>query len=139
MFQFKTMDDETFVIDPIARRWGRASSILAAPSVVAASNKEENLAQYVFSEEGDLAIMGPFTYSLDGRTGKTQGPGAGLSSVRILLAIWGETLVVTLQANVPIKPDSFTGVQVKSIKYFIDQPEPKEQPKMELASEEQKA
>ena len=121
VYQFKTMDDETFVLDIVNMRWGRASSILSAPSVVAATDKENNLARYVFSEEGDLAAMGGGHYGLVGRTPKTTGPGAGLSAIGILAIPYEDTLVLTIKANVPLKPDSFTSGPIKNVKYHIAQ------------------
>lgn len=114
IYQFETESDgERFVLDTSNLKWGRASSVLAAPSVAAVENK---LASFVFSEEGTLVPMGHSVegnttsgavYNMDGRTPKTTGPGAGLSSVGIL-SIWFEDKNITyLTANVPVKEDSF--------------------------------
>jgi hypothetical protein len=116
VYQFKTVDDELFVLNTETMRWGRASSLLAAPSITAAEHK---LAQFVYSEEGDLIPMGGGVYNLDGRTPQTQGPGAGLSSVGLMAIPFGDTLVYWLQANVPLKKDSFTSNPIKTTKYQI--------------------
>src|SRR5271154_678168 len=75
IYQFKTMDDELFAINTVELRWGRASSIVAAPTLAAA---EQALSSFVFVEEGTLVPMGAGIYSMDGRTKDTVGPGAGL-------------------------------------------------------------
>lgn len=131
IYHFETMDNETFVIDTATMKWGRASSILSAPSVLAAEN---NLAKFEFSEEGELIAMGAGTYNLDGRTPKTTGPGAGLCTVGILCVPFEDTLVVYLRANVKIKDDTFKSNPIKTVKYLImqEKPEP-EAPVVEVA------
>jgi hypothetical protein len=116
IYQFKALDNELFVIDTASMRWGRASSILATPSVAAA---EQNLSRFVYSEEGELIPQGAGVYTLLGRTPKTEGPGAGLSVVALMAVPFEETLVLYLKANVPIKPDSFQSNPIKHVKYQI--------------------
>lgn len=104
--QFKTLDDELWVIDSDNLKWGRASSILSSPSVTAAA--ESKLAQYVFSEEGPLVPMGGGTFTLGGRK-----PSDGLTTVGVLFTVFEGTVVAYLQANVPVKQESFKMDPVK--------------------------
>lgn len=124
-YTFKTLDDTLFVIDTKAATWGIASTILAAPSVIAAA--ESKLANYVFSEQGTLVPMGGGRYSLDGRTPKTQGKGAGLSTVGILSVPFDTDLFLYLLPNAPVKEDSFQSgfpeEMQKYVKHEVRQPE----------------
>lgn len=111
IFQFKTLDDELFIFDTEEMVWGRASSILSAPSVSAVENR---LAKFEFIEKGSLIAMGAGAYSFDGRTPKTglddpknPGPGAGLSNVGILCVPFHDKFIVYLKANIEVKQDSF--------------------------------
>jgi hypothetical protein len=133
IYHFETTDNETFVIDTATMKWGRASSILSAPSIQAAEN---NLAKYEFSESGDLISMGAGTYNMDGRTPRTEGPGAGLCTIGILCVPFEDTLVVYLRANVKIKDDTFKSNPIKNVKYLImqEKPEP-EAPAVAIAQE----
>ena len=125
-YQFKASDDELFVIDIENMRWGRASSILSAPSVSAATDGA--IARFIYSEEGDLVPMGAGSFSLNGRTEKTTGPGAGLSVVGIMNFLFQGYFVVWLFPNVNVKSDSLTSdapeEMQKFIKYEIKQPNP---------------
>jgi len=132
VYHFQTLDESTFVINTESMRWGRASSILSAPSIQAA---EQNLAKFEFSEEGQLIPQGAGTYSLDGRTEKTTGPGAGLFAVTILSIPFIDTLVIELKANVPLKDGTFKSNPIKDVKYFIAQDRPKEEPAAAVAQE----
>lgn len=116
IYHFETLDNTTWVIDTETMRWGRASSILSAPSITAAEN---NLAKFELAEEGDLIPMGAGTYNMDGRTEKTQGPGAGLSTIGIMAVPFGDTLILYLRANVKIKDDSFKSNPIKTVKYML--------------------
>ena len=126
IYQFKTQDDELFVLDIVNQKWGRASSILSAPSVSAATDGA--IARFVYSEEGALVPMGAGVFNMDGRTEKTEGPGAGLSSVGIMAVPFEDKLILYLRPNVNIKPDSFVSGfpedMQKHIKYQILQPNP---------------
>lgn len=118
--------NENFVINTATLRWGIASSILSAPSIVAA---EHNMAKFEFSKEGALIPMGAGTYNLDGRT-----PKDGLSTVGILCVPFEDTLVVYLRANVKIKDDTFKSNPIKEVKYMIMQEKPEEAaPAVEVA------
>lgn len=117
-------DGATFVIDTETMRWGRASSILSAPSITAA---EKNLAKFELAEEGDLIPMGAGTYNLDGRTPKSKGPGEGLSTVGIMAVPFGDTLILYLRANVKIKDDTFKSNPITTVKYMILQDKEGEQ------------
>lgn len=122
IYSFKTLDDELWVINTSSLKWGRASSILSAPSVTAVENE---ITQYEFLEGGDLVPMGAGIYNFDGRTPETKGPGAGLSSVGIIAIPFEDTLVVYLRPNVPIKADSFKSNPIKIVKYEVLQdPQP---------------
>jgi hypothetical protein len=116
IYHFKSQDDELFVLDTAHMRWGRASSILSTPSVAAA---EQHLARYVYSEEGALVPMGAGVYNLDGRTPKTEGPGAGLSTVGIMAVPFETTLFIYLRPNVNIKSDSFKSGFPEEAQKFI--------------------
>ena len=137
VYQFRTLDNELFVINTVELKWGRASSILAAPSVLAA---EQKLANFEYKEEGILVPMGAGRYSLDGRTPLTgvyenpalRGPGAGLSTVQLMTVPFENYIVQYIMANVPVKEDSFSmnlpEEAQKFIKYEIRNPEEKPQP-----------
>lgn len=125
VYQFKTTDDSLFVINTVTMRWGRASTILSAPSVTAAEHK---LMQFVYSEEGELVPMGNGIYNMEGRTPETKGPGEGLSSIGIMAIPFEDTLVMYLTANAPVKPDSFESNPIKHFKYVIMQEPPVDKP-----------
>jgi hypothetical protein len=109
-------------------RWGIASSILSAPSIVAAEN---NMAKFEFSVEGELIPMGGDTFSLDGRTEKD-----GLSKVTIHSIPFIDTLIVSISANVALKDSTFKSNPIKKVEYFIMQDRPKvEAPAVEVATE----
>lgn len=118
IFHFETLDDALWVIDTANLQWGRASSILSAPSIVAA---EKNLAKFEFAESGRLVPMGAGVYNMDGRTPKSAAPGAGLSSVGIMSIPFEDTLVIYLRANVKIKDESFRSNPIRETKYVIMQ------------------
>jgi hypothetical protein len=123
------MDDELFAINTVDMKWGRASSIVAAPTLAAA---EKSLASFVFCEDGVLVPMGAGRYSLDGRTPETTGPGAGLSTVQIMAVPFDTYLVLYLLPNVEVKEDSFLSNFPeefrKHIKHEVRNPEkPKQQ------------
>ena len=126
LYQIKTLDEELFIFDIVNQKWGRASSILSAPSVSAAADGA--VARYVYSEEGTLVPMGAGVFNMDGRTEKTEGPGAGLSSVGIMAVPFEQSLILYLRPNVNVKPDSFVSGfpedMQKHIKYQILQPNP---------------
>ena len=131
IYQFKTMDDELFAINTMDLKWGRASSILASPSVGAAA---PDVASFVFSEEGTLVPMGAGVYSMDGRTPDKEkgGPGAGLSTVQLMAVPFDKYLILYLLPNVEVKEDSFISNFPeefrKHIKHEVRNPEkPKQQ------------
>ena len=134
IYQFRTNDDELFVINTMDLVWGRASNLLAAPSVAAVENR---LAQFNFIEQGQLIPMGAGAYSMDGRTPKTEGPGAGLCSVGIMAVPFDQYLILYLKANVPVKDNSFKSnfpeEAQKFIKHTILKPEEDKTPKVQLA------
>lgn len=135
LYQFRSSDNELFILDIANQKWGRASSILSAPSVGAAADGA--VARYVYSEEGALISMGAGVFDLDGRTPKTEGAAPGLSSVGIMAVPFDQTLVLYLRPNVNVKPDSFVSGfpedMQKHIKYQILQPNPEK-----LAATEEK-
>lgn len=130
IYQFKcASDDSLFAINTMDLKWGRASSILAAPSVGAAAN---NVTSFVFVEEGALVPMGAGRYSLDGRTPDTKGEGAGLSTIQLMAVPFDTYLVLYLLPNVEVKEDSFISNFPeefrKHIKHEVRNPEkPKQQ------------
>jgi len=125
IYQFKTLDDSLFILNTKEATWGIASSILAAPSVIAAA--ESKLANYVFAEQGTLVPMGGGRYSLDGRTPQTKGKGAGLSTIGILSVPFDTDLFLYLLPNAPVKEDSFQSgfpeEMQKYVKHEVRQPE----------------
>ncbi len=116
IYEFQTLDDETFVLNTLNLTWGRASTILAAPSVLAA---EQKLARFEFKEQGTLVPMGGGRYSLDGRTPNTKGAGAGLSTVGIMAVPFDTYLVLYLLPNVKIKEGSFKNGFPEAIQEYI--------------------
>lgn len=120
VYEFETLDDEKFVIDIESGRWGRASSILATPSIKASENA---MARYIYVEEGELIPMGGGVYNLDGRVPlpdkpteeQKKAPGAGLSSVGILIVLYSETCEVYLKPNIQIKDGSFNSAFMREL------------------------
>jgi hypothetical protein len=114
IYSFETEETkENFVINTATMRWGIASSILSAPSIVAA---EHNMAKFEFSKEGELVAMGAGVYNLDGRT-----PKDGLSTVGILCIPFENTLVIYLRANAKIKDGTFKSNPIQKTEYMIMQ------------------
>ena len=134
IYQFRTMDDELFVINTVEMTWGRASNILSSPSVAAV---EAHLAKFEFSESGTLIPMGAGSYNFEGRTPETKGLGAGLSTVGIMAVPFDSYLVLFLKANVPIKDETFKSnfpeEAQKFIKHRIMKPEADNTPQVKLA------
>lgn len=103
IYNFKDASEQMWVIDTESLSWSRASSIIAAPSIVAA---ESNVARFVPTEEGELTALGGGRYVLEGRKqfddeGKPQ-----LAIVIILTLLSADndgTCVTFLQSNVEIK------------------------------------
>jgi hypothetical protein len=131
IYQFKTMDDELFAINTVDLKWGRASSIVAAPTLATA---EKAIASFVFVEEGELVPMGAGRYSLNGRTPETTGPGAGLSTIQLMSVPFDTYIVLYLLPNVECKEDSFVmnfmteELRAKYLKMEVRNPEkPKQQ------------
>lgn len=128
IYQFKTIDDFLFVFNTVEMTWGRASSLVTAPSLGAVEN---HLASFVYVEgdNGILVPQGAGAYNFDGRTPKTEGPGAGLSTVGIMAVPFDQQLILFLRANVKIKDESFKSnfpeEAQKFIKHKIIQPEEK--------------
>jgi hypothetical protein len=132
VYQFRTAsDDQLFVFNTVDMTWGRASSIVSAPSLGAVENR---LANFEFLESGTLVPMGAGAYNFDGRTPETglenpkaPGPGAGLSTVGIMAVPYDTYLILFLRANVKIKDESFKSnfpeEAQKFIKHRIIQPE----------------
>jgi hypothetical protein len=125
IYQFRCeSDNELFVINTVEMTWGRASTLVAAPSITAV---EARLANFQFHEQGTLIAMGAGAYNMDGRTPETKGPGAGLSTVGILTVPYDNYLVLFLRANVKIKGESFKSNfpedMQKHVKHKIIQPE----------------
>jgi hypothetical protein len=149
IYTFETMDGEKFVIDISKARWGRASSILATPSIAAS---EHAIARYVYSEEGELTAMGGGAYNLEGRMPlpkkpteeQLKAPGAGLSSVGLLTVLFEGDLIVYLKANVQVKDGSFSSeylrefpeARQKTVKHIILQEPPKPEENKAIVTEE---
>jgi|SRR5215831_3675916 len=120
IYQFETLDNEKFVLDISKQRWGRASSVLATPSLSASENA---LARYVYKEEGNLIPMGGGVYCLDGRQPLPENatdeqkaaPGAGLSSIGILVVLFEEVCEIYLKPNVRVKDGSFTSAYLQEL------------------------
>ena len=97
-YTFKTEDDQLWMVDVERMHWGKASSIISAPSVKAVESK---LAQFVETEGGDVTPLGGGRYVLEGRQ-----PKDGLCIVTILTVLSeenGGTCVTFAQGNVNIK------------------------------------
>jgi hypothetical protein len=111
IYHFRDLTDQLFVVDTAKMRWGKASSILATPSLSAA---EKQLAHYEMSESGDLIPMGGGVYNFDGRT-----PKDGISSVGILAIPYEDHLLIYLKPNAPIKEDSFQCNPIRTVKFSV--------------------
>jgi len=107
LYQFTTPDGETFVLNTETMRWGKASTILSAPSVAAV---EGGITQFMYSEEGDLVPQGGGTYNLDGRR-------KGVTTAGILAIPWIDTLYLRLHTNAPIVKESFKSNPIKNFHY----------------------
>jgi hypothetical protein len=97
-YEFKTEDGQLWTIDTERGTWARVSTILAAPSVIAA---ESNLSNYVPAEGGRLVSIGNGQYYLEGRQ-----PKDGLCRVAVITVLTDEdegSCVTFLQANVTVK------------------------------------
>ena len=138
IYHFKTLDEEIFVVNTGEMKWGRASTMLAAPSISAVEHK---LANYVFAEEGVLAVEGHGRYLLVGRTEKST-PGNGLCAVGILTIPYIDKFVVGLAPNVPVKEGSFElNMPEESKKYYhcyIEQPKTEGAPQVTPSNEQSK-
>lgn len=136
IYQFRTEDDSLFVFNTVDMTWGRASSLVTAPSIGAVENHLANFA-YVENDKGTLVAMGAGAYNFDGRTPKTEGEGVGLSTVGIMAVPYDQELVLFLRANVKIKDESFKSnfpqEAQKFIRHKIIQPEEKQQPQVSIA------
>jgi hypothetical protein len=112
IYNFKTTEDgQQWVIDTEALTWARASSILATPSVKAATS---NLARFVASEEGKLIPMGGGRYALEGRRplDKDRKPQLALVIILNILTSEGDGSCVTfIQANVDVKDLQHTEIK----------------------------
>ena len=126
IYNFRTEDDQLWVFNTVDMTWGKASNILASPSIGAV---EAKLANYQFTEQGTLVAMGAGAYNFDGRT-----PKDGLSTVGIMAVPYDTYLILFLRANVKIKDESFKSnfpeEAQKFIKHQIIQPEEKNQPQV---------
>lgn len=112
-YQFKTADDQTWVLDVAAMKWGKVSDILGAPSLTAAQNEAFS---YNLLEQGDLIPMGGGIFNFQGRT-----PSDGLCTVGIYAIPYIDTLQLYIRANVPLKEDSFKSGDITTIKHHIIQ------------------
>lgn len=120
IYSFEVETGENFVLNTATLKWGIASSILSAPSIVAAEN---NMAKFEFSKEGDLIPHGAGTYNLDGRT-----PKDGLSTVGLLCIPFEDTLVIYLRANAKVKDGTFKSNPISKVDYHIMQDKQEEKP-----------
>lgn len=95
-----------FVVDFESKKWGRV-------------NKPASDASSEILEAGVLVPMSLGAYRLDGRTPKTEGPGAGLSVLGIIPLPQGKTITMCLRANVPVKeftmPDPITEIKYEVV------------------------
>ena len=113
IYNFKTEDGQQWVADTEALTWGKASSIIASPTIKAA---ETNIARFVATEEGKLIPLGGGRYAFEGRKpfDESNKPQLAVFIVLTILSAESEgTCVTFFQANVPIKD-----VQHQPIKNF---------------------
>lgn len=114
IYNFKTEeDDQQWVVDTELLTWARASSIIAAPTIIAA---EANIARFVPTEEGKLIPLGGGRYNLEGRQPFDENHKPQLSLFMIITVLSTEnegTCMTFFQANVAAK-----GVQHQNIKNF---------------------
>lgn len=121
IYNFRAVEfdnEEQFVIDtdPEVLTWARTSSIISAPSVVAAG---QNLVNFVPIEQGKLNSLGGGRYTLEGRQPFSKDGKPQLSIIVILSVLSGDnegTNYIFLQANVPTSE-----FQHQEIKHFQTQ------------------
>jgi hypothetical protein len=98
VLQFKVVADQSlWVLDSDKMRYARVSK----PMSEIAENPSSDSA---VEEFGTLKWMSPLMelYRLEGRTPTTDGPGAGLTSIAIVVRVVDETLEIAVNANVDI-------------------------------------
>jgi hypothetical protein len=105
LLQFKTEDDAIFLTDVQFMTWARVS----AP----AADQESKVV-----EHGRLVPQGFGIYAFEGRTPKTEGPGAGLCSIGNYVVAIGQAVKIFLRANVPVK-DFTMPVPIRQVLYEI--------------------
>jgi len=113
LLQFKvTADDSIWICDVQFLNWAHVS----APG----TDPESKVL-----EHGKLIPQGFGVYAMEGRTPKSEGPGAGLSSIGTYLVGIGSTIKIYIRANVPIK-DFTMPAPIKQIFYEILPTDPKQ-------------
>jgi len=113
LLQFKvTADDSIWICDVQFLNWAHVS----APG----TDPESKVL-----EHGKLIPQGFGVYAMEGRTPKSEGPGAGLSSIGMYLVGLGNTIKIYIRANVPIK-DFTMPAPIKQIFYEILPTDPKQ-------------
>ena len=105
LLQFKTEDNSIFLADVQFMTWARIS----AP----AADQESKVV-----EHGKLVPQGFGVYAFEGRTPKTEGPGAGLCSIGNYVVAIGQSVKIFLRANVPVK-DFTMPVPIRQVLYEI--------------------
>jgi len=109
LLQFKVAkDDSLWICDVQFLNFARIS---APPDPT-------NLEASVVLEQGKLIPQGYGVYSFEGRTPKTEGPGAGLCSIGNYLVGIGPTVKVFIRANVEIK-DFTMPAPIRQVLYEI--------------------
>jgi hypothetical protein len=98
-------DNSLWICDVQTMQWARVSAPASDPN-----SKIE--------ESGKLVPQGFGIYALEGRTPKTEGPGAGFSSIGNYVVAIGTTVQIFLRANVQIK-DFTMPVPIRQILYKI--------------------
>ena len=96
-YTFRTEDGQHWALDTERGMWSKTSSLLAAPSIIAA---EHGLSHLAATETGKLIPIGGGRYAFEGRQPKD---GLCLITIMTVLSIEdGGSCVTFLQANVNI-------------------------------------
>lgn len=108
LIQFKVVQDETsWFVDTVQMRWAQTKGIEDTSEIL-------EFGKLVFvGMQGVLRI-----FAFEGRTPKTDGPGAGLCTFGYAMVDLDTTLTFFIQANVPIK-DLTSRRPIDTIRYEL--------------------
>ncbi len=105
IIQFRTADNSIWFLDLEQLYWARIDKPADDP-------------ESTTLESGDLTNLNYGRFALAPRTPKTPGPGNGLSNIMVMPLVHGTQVIITLQANVPIKEFTMP-IPIKEVKYEI--------------------